>query len=488
MVWSFDWRDHYWTVADTDPSTHVFGTKPYYNNTGTPDGMVVLADADYATWVSDGGIKSFVNTYEQLMEYINLQQVQSTGSTAKHTVRAATTANITLSAEQTVDGIALVAGDRCLVKEQSSVPENGIYVVSSGDWYRASDANAIHKLVGAVVYCSSGTTHAGTMWVCQALPSYELDTDNIVWRWFGGNWTSATVTDIGAAAGGTEYLLLGDSAGGALPPSKLTVDDLFTSRTLVTPTLGVATATSINKVAITAPATAATLTLANNKTFTVNNTLTLSGTDSTTMTFPASTTTVAGLGIAQTFTAANVFSNTTANTLGTAASGAVQLTGSGGGLGVNGNITSGAGISAAATSGLYLGTVQFAFLSGNYHQLKDPAGTVGLSLGNASDPTNYYDNTTHIFRTRTAAATSATLNATSIRAAEAVAIPSGGTAGTGYTFSSTSNFGVFFGSGAPTLSAAKGSLYLRSDGSATNNRAYINTDGSTAWTALTTAT
>jgi hypothetical protein len=69
----------------------------------------------------------------------------------------------------------------------------------------------------------------------------------------------------------------------------------------------------------------------------------------------------------------------------------------------------------------------------------------------------------------------------------ATAIPAGGTAGAGYKFSSTSNFGVFFGSGAPSLAAAKGSLYLRSDGSGTGDRAYINTDGSTTWTALTTA-
>jgi len=67
------------------------------------------------------------------------------------------------------------------------------------------------------------------------------------------------------------------------------------------------------------------------------------------------------------------------------------------------------------------------------------------------------------------------------------AIPAGGTAGSGYVFSSTSNYGIFFGSGAPTLSAAKGSLYLRSDGTTTNDRAYINTNGSTTWTALTTA-
>ena len=66
------------------------------------------------------------------------------------------------------------------------------------------------------------------------------------------------------------------------------------------------------------------------------------------------------------------------------------------------------------------------------------------------------------------------------------AIPAGGTAGAGLRFSSTSNFGVFFGSGAPTLAAAKGSLYLRSDGSGTTDRAYINTNGSTTWTALTT--
>ena len=67
------------------------------------------------------------------------------------------------------------------------------------------------------------------------------------------------------------------------------------------------------------------------------------------------------------------------------------------------------------------------------------------------------------------------------------AIPAGGTTGAGYKLSSTANLGVFFGSGAPTLSAAKGSLYLRTDGSTTNNRMYVNTDGITTWTAVITA-
>jgi hypothetical protein len=74
-----------------------------------------------------------------------------------------------------------------------------------------------------------------------------------------------------------------------------------------------------------------------------------------------------------------------------------------------------------------------------------------------------------------------------IKAHAGTAIPAGGTTGAGFELSNAANFGIFFGSGAPTLTAAKGSLYLRSDGSATNNRAYINTDGGTTWTAITTA-
>lgn len=92
---------------------------------------------------------------------------------------------------------------------------------------------------------------------------------------------------------------------------------LDTSPSFSTPTLGVATATSINKVAFTAPATGSTLTIADGKTLTANNSITLAGTDSTTMTFPTTSQTLAGLGVAQTFTATNTFSqiNYTNNTV-----------------------------------------------------------------------------------------------------------------------------------------------------------------------------
>jgi hypothetical protein len=79
------------------------------------------------------------------------------------------------------------------------------------------------------------------------------------------------------------------------------------------------------------------------------------------------------------------------------------------------------------------------------------------------------------------------LSATAATILDGTAIPAGGTAGSGYKFSSTANFGIFFGSGAPTLSAAQGSLYLRSDGSSTLTRLYVNTNGSTTWTNVTTA-
>ena len=68
-----------------------------------------------------------------------------------------------------------------------------------------------------------------------------------------------------------------------------------------------------------------------------------------------------------------------------------------------------------------------------------------------------------------------------------VAIAAGSAATPAVTFSSTANFGIFFGSGAPSFAAAQGSLYVRSDGSSTSTRLYVNTTGSTTWTNVTTA-
>ena len=77
----------------------------------------------------------------------------------KAPVRAATTAAITLSGEQTVDGVAVVEGDRVLVKNQASSVDNGIYDVSSGGWTRALDFNGSNDVVdGTLVVVTNGTS------------------------------------------------------------------------------------------------------------------------------------------------------------------------------------------------------------------------------------------------------------------------------------------------------------------------------------------
>ena len=83
--------------------------------------------------------------------------------------------------------------------------------------------------------------------------------------------------------------------------------------------------------------------------------------------------------------------------------------------------------------------------------------------------------------TVTAASVSATGNLT---ADSGTAPAAGGMAA--FLASSTANFGIFVGSGAPTVTAAQGSLYLRTDGTTTNDRIYVR--GSAAWIAITTAT
>jgi hypothetical protein len=65
------------------------------------------------------------------------------------------------------------------------------------------------------------------------------------------------------------------------------------------------------------------------------------------------------------------------------------------------------------------------------------------------------------------------------------ATPAGGSTAARLLFGTTAGFGIYYGSGTPSVSAAQGSIYLRSDGSSTTTRLYVNTDGSTTWKYLT---
>jgi hypothetical protein len=71
--------------------------------------------------------------------------------------------------------------------------------------------------------------------------------------------------------------------------------------------------------------------------------------------------------------------------------------------------------------------------------------------------------------------------------ASTVATPAGGSTSARLLLGTTAGFGIYYGSGLPTVSAAQGSIYIRSDGSSTSTRLYVNTNGSTTWTNFTSA-
>ena len=104
----------------------------------------------------------------------------ASGVTPTHDpVEVATTANITLSGEQTIDGV-LTATDRILVKDQTDETENGIYVTDAGAWARSADANEASELNSAVVLVNSGTTQEGNIYQQTATIS-TLGSDDVTW-------------------------------------------------------------------------------------------------------------------------------------------------------------------------------------------------------------------------------------------------------------------------------------------------------------------
>lgn len=136
------------------------------------------------------------------------------GLDAKKSVIAASTGNLTLSGTQTIDGRAVVANDRVLVKDQggtASNPANGIYDVKAGAWTRSADMDSADEFQNAYVWVEEGTVNKDTGWVCtNDITSTTLDVSNIAWVQFasaGASIAGAGLTktgntlDVGAAAG-----------------------------------------------------------------------------------------------------------------------------------------------------------------------------------------------------------------------------------------------------------------------------------------------
>ncbi len=112
---------------------------------------------------------------------IDLQNAQL-GLDWKDNVLVATTANITLSGLQTIDTVAVTAGKRVLVKNQTTASQNGIYEASAGAWTRAADATQDKLTSGAVVTVSDGSaTQKGTAWRLSTTDPITVGTTAQTW-------------------------------------------------------------------------------------------------------------------------------------------------------------------------------------------------------------------------------------------------------------------------------------------------------------------
>jgi len=119
----------------------------------------------------------------------------------KNSARVGTTVNITLSGTQTIDGIALSAGEKVLVKNQSTASENGTYIVRTGAWDRSSDLLAGNNAKEVRVWLNEGTAQEDTGWVCTNDTGSDIvGTDDLVFV----QYAEAGGSVVGAGIGLTE--------------------------------------------------------------------------------------------------------------------------------------------------------------------------------------------------------------------------------------------------------------------------------------------
>ena len=156
--------------------------------------------ADGANWIKKDGSVTF--TADQSMgthkltnlatptnpnDAARLIDVQnaSSGLSPLTSVRAATTANITLSGAQTIDGVSIVGGDRVLVKNQSTPAQNGIYDANASTWTRSTDADNTGEITqGSYVLVNEGTTQINSGWIQTAPNPVVIGTDPQTWVQF----------------------------------------------------------------------------------------------------------------------------------------------------------------------------------------------------------------------------------------------------------------------------------------------------------------
>lgn len=152
----------------------------FYRLSGSTVTLATLEGAAFTGPVSCASTLTLAGNPTTALEAATKGYVDSftSGLQPKTACGVATTANVTLSGEQTIDGI-LTAASRILVKDQTAPAENGIYTTGAGAWSRVTDMDAWSEVPGALAYVSAGTANAGKRYYCTSVAGGTLGTTAI---------------------------------------------------------------------------------------------------------------------------------------------------------------------------------------------------------------------------------------------------------------------------------------------------------------------
>ncbi|TFA83425.1 MULTISPECIES: phage tail protein [unclassified Pseudomonas] len=129
----------------------------------------------------------------------------------KQSVRVAATANVVLNGAQQIDGVAVIAGDRVLLPNQTLAKDNGLWIVANGDWVRANDANVSAKVTpGLTVMVEEGTLNGDSLWHLTTNAPITLGTTALTFKMLAGRtgiaagtYKSLSVDEYGRATAGS---------------------------------------------------------------------------------------------------------------------------------------------------------------------------------------------------------------------------------------------------------------------------------------------
>ena len=148
----------------------------------------------------------------------------SQGLDVKDSVKVATTANITLSGTQTIDGVAVSADERVLVKDQSTASQNGLYLCKASTWERTTDLAAGANAAGMFTFVEQGTVNAENGFVCTSdSGSAVVATNNLVYAQFSGAGQITTADGL-QKTGNTISVDLKANGGLVIESSEIAVD------------------------------------------------------------------------------------------------------------------------------------------------------------------------------------------------------------------------------------------------------------------------